>query len=183
MKRAIVSALTIAVATAATLASADPPPPLNEAPRGAGTETGANRPGDAYRVHEGVEADALLGTGFSDVYGLGLSGRLGYAFGSGVYLGGALTQFFGSSSSRATFFGAEGGYKFFPTLRWEVRPYAFLGPALVDHGYGPDLALGFQPSVLTAYHFGPWFLSADARLYAVPQPTALALLVGGGAGF
>jgi hypothetical protein len=36
---------------------------------------------------------------------------------------------------------------------------------------------------LAAYHFGPWFLSADARLYAVPEPITLALFAGGGAGF
>jgi hypothetical protein len=184
MKPAILSlCASVAMSAYANVAAADPSPPLDSPPTGAGTQTDTGRVGDSQRVYAGPEAGGALGTGFSDVYGVGLSGRLGYSFASGAYVGGAVTQFVGSLPRSATFLGAEAGYKVFPAYHWEVRPYVFLGPAVVDRGNGGDAALALQPSVLGAYHFGPWFLSVDARYYALPEPMTLAVFAGGGAGF
>jgi hypothetical protein len=174
---------TLAAIAYANVAAADPASPLDEAPRGAGTQTDTGRVRDAQRVHEGPEAGGSLGTGFSSVYGVGVGGRLGYTFPSGIYLGGAFTQFVGSLPRSASFLGAEAGYKLFPSYHWELRPYAFLGPAVIDRGDGGQVAFAVQPSMLGAYHFGPWFISADARLYALPEPKTLALFAGAGAGF
>jgi len=183
MKLSMIVCTTLAASAYVNVAAADPAPPLNEAPRGAGTQTDTGRVGDAQRVYQGPEAGGSLGTGFSNVYGVGVGGRIGYSFTSGVYLGGAFTQFVGSLPKSASFLGAEAGYKLFPSYHWELRPYAFLGPAVVDRGGGGEVGLAVQPSMLAAYHFGPWFLSADARLYALPEPMTLALFAGAGAGF
>ena len=183
MKLSLIFCCTIAATAYVNVAAADPAPPLNEPPIGAGTQTDTGRAGDAYRVYKGPEAGAVLGTGFSSVYGVGVAGRLGYSFTSGIYLGGAFTQFIGDLPRSASFLGAEAGYKLFPSYHWELRPYAFLGPAIVDRGGGADVGFAVQPSMLGAYHFGAWFLSADARLYALPEPMTLALFAGAGAGF
>ncbi len=183
MKLSLLFCTTVAATVYANVAAADPSPPLDEPPTGAGTQTDTGREADAHRVYRGPEAGGALGTGFSNVYGVGASGRLGYSFGSGVYLGGAFTQFIGDLPRSAMFIGGEAGYKLFPAYHWEIRPYVFLGPAVVDHGGGPELGLAVQPSMLAAYHFGPWFLSADARVYALPDPATLAMFAGGGAAF
>jgi hypothetical protein len=183
MKLSMLLCTTIAATTYANIAAADPAPPLDQPPRGAGTQTDTGRANDAHRVYAGPEAGGALGTGFSSVYGVGVAGRLGYSFDSGIYLGGAFTQFVGDLPRSASFLGAEAGYKLFPSYHWELRPYAFLGPAIIDRGRGGDVGFAVQPSMLGAYHFGPWFLSADARIYALPEPTTLALFAGAGAGF
>jgi hypothetical protein len=166
-------------------AAADDPPVRREPPppAGGGTEAGVTHPGEPYRVREGVEAGAALGTGFNSVYGLGVTARVGYSLASGVYLGGAVSSYYGYGEKGATFFGAEGGYKFFPVYRLELRPYGFMGPAWVDRGYGNDAALAFYPGLLTAYHLGQGFLGVDARTHIVPDPAALAILAGGGFNF
>jgi hypothetical protein len=167
----------------ASAASATPTASLQDPPAGPGTEIQPSRVGDEYRVREGAEAGAQLGGGFGHPYGVGMGARLGYTFAPGVYLGGAYTHYFGSTTaSHADFFGAEAGYKFFPTARWELRPFAFIGPAFIDTGAGPARAnMAFQPSLLTGYHFGSTFLSAEARGLVAPDPAAFALL--GGVGF
>lgn len=137
-----------------------------------------SRIGDPYRVNEGTELHGFAGVG----YGVGIGGRLGYAFHSGVYGGGALTYF----SQGATFLGGELGYKLFPSVHWELRPYLFAGPAFVrvgNEGFARSDAvtvLAVQPGFLAAYRFGPAFLSAEARAYLNPNPGALALLGGVG---
>jgi hypothetical protein len=63
-----------------------------------------------------------------------------------------------------------------------------MGPAFVrigDEGFGrrpdqPDVVFAFQPGFLGAYHFGAVYLSAEGRVYAAPNPGALALLGGVG---
>jgi hypothetical protein len=183
MKLCMVHCLVIAATAVIRSAAADPPAPLDETPRGSGTQADRAPPEDGSRVRPGAQADAALGTGVRDVYAVGVSGRLGYAFASGPSAGGAITQFVGGGNDYATFVGAEGGYKFFPTYRWEMRPYAFIGPAFLHRAGVSETDLALQPSVASAYHFGPWFLSADARAYVIPSPGTLAVLVGGGAGF
>jgi hypothetical protein len=183
MKFSLIHCLAIAATAVTQSAAADPPAPLDETPRGSGTQADRAPPEGGSRVRPGAQADGALGTGFRDIYAVGVSGRLGYTFPFGLYAGGAFTQFVGGGTDYATFVGAEGGYKLFPTYRWEVRPYAFVGPAFLRRGGISETDLALQPSVASAYHFGPWFLSADARAYVVPSPGALALLVGGGAGF
>ncbi|MGQ4828119.1 hypothetical protein, partial [Enterococcus faecalis] len=76
-----------------------------------------------------------VGSGFSDTYGFGAAVRIGYAFRDGLYLGGRADYFVGQSldnnTAHAAFVGGEAGYKFFATRRWEIRPYAFAGPAFI----------------------------------------------------
>jgi hypothetical protein len=147
-------------------------------PRGAGSEISPQRAGDAYRVYEGTEIGGFIGGG----YGLGVGGRLGYSFSSGVYAGGQFTYF----AENASFFGGELGYKFFPGYHWELRPYAFMGPAFIrvgTTGFGrasADTVFAFQPGLLGAYRFGPAFLSAELRGYVTPNPGALAVFAGAG---
>jgi hypothetical protein len=150
-----------------------------EAPRGPGTEIGVTRPGDTYRVYEGTELGGFIGGGYGS---LGVGGRIGYAFYSGVYAGGAFTFY----TENASLIGSELGYKFFPGYHWELRPYLFAGPAFIgigDRGFGrprTDTVLAVQPGLLGAYRFGPAFLSAELRAYLTPDPGALAVFGGGG---
>jgi hypothetical protein len=157
---------------------------IHDPPYGPGTENGPRRVGDEYRVREGAEAGAQVGAGFENPYGLGVGARLGYSFHPGVYVGAAYTHFFGASPlAHADFFGGELGYKFFPTERWELRPYAFLGPAFIaTEDYATRTHLAFQPSLLTAYHFGAVYISAEGRGLVTPEPAAFALLGGVGIG-
>jgi hypothetical protein len=187
------AAASVASGVSAT-ASADSS--LRDPPSGPGTEA---MPGTRYHrehVVEGFQIGAQLGAGFTDPYGLGLGGRVGYTFLHGVYLGGAVTHYFGntvdtptgSESAHATFLGGELGYAFFPSWRWELRPYVFLGPSWITT-VNPDTftvvsktQLAVQPGVLVAYHFGDVFLSAEGKFHVAPDPTAFALLGGVGIG-
>jgi hypothetical protein len=168
----------LAVTTAVTLARADAPRSWREAPRGAGSEMGYTHPGDTYRVYEGTELGGFIGGG----YGVGVGARVGYAFYSGVYAGGAFTWY----TQNASFLGGELGYKFFPGYHWELRPYVFAGPAFIrvgDTGFGRSTAvvdLAVQPGLLGAYRFGPAYVSAELRAYLNPNPGALALFGGMG---
>ncbi len=153
------------------------------APYGPGTENAPSRVGDDDRVREGAEAGVQLGGAFSDAYGAGLGARLGYSFSPGVYVGAAYSHYFGQiDATHADFFGGELGYKFFPTVRWELRPYAFLGPAFISTRGLTRSDLAFQPSLLTAYHVGAVYFSVEARGLVTPDPQAFALLGGVGAG-
>jgi hypothetical protein len=179
MRVHIAALASLAVTTAVTLAQADAPRSWREAPRGPGTEIGVTHPSDAYRVYEGTELAGFIGGG----YGLGVGGRVGYAFYSGVYAGGAFTFYTGNAS----FLGGELGYKFFPAYHWELRPYVFAGPVFIgvgDTGFGRRYAateLAVQPGLLGAYRFGPAFISAELRAYLNPNPGALAVFGGAGA--
>jgi hypothetical protein len=167
------------------------------APSGPGTEA---RPASRYHsehIVEGFQGAVQLGSGFSDPYGLGLGARLGYTFWHGVYLGGAVTHYFGNTvdtpegteSAHATFVGAELGYEFYPNYHWEIRPYVFLGPSWITT-IDPNTLfvqsrtdLAVQPGLLVAYHFGNVFLSGEGKIHATPDPTALTLFAGAGIGF
>jgi hypothetical protein len=153
-------------------------------PYGPGTETANSRVGDDNRVWEGAEAGAQVGGALNEPYGAGIGARLGYSFRVGVYVGAAYSHYFGTTSpGHADFFGGEVGYKFFPTERWELRPYGFVGPAFITRDNGETrTSLAFQPALLTAYHFGAVFLSAEARGLVAPDPAAFALLGGVGVG-
>jgi hypothetical protein len=140
--------------------------------------------GYGYRHYrEGAELGGFAGVG----YGVGVGGRLGGTFYPGVYLGGAVTYY----SGNATFVGGELGYKFWPGYRWELRPYAFFGPAFLrvgNDGFGrgptdPEIVLAFQPGFLAAYHFGDAYISAEGRAYVAPNPGALAFFGGVGVNF
>jgi hypothetical protein len=172
---------TLAAAAAITVVSsaqAAEPYSWREPPRGAGTEVGGTRAGDPYRVYEGTEIGGFIGGG----YGLGVGGRLGYAFHSGVYAGGSFTFY----TENASFLGGELGYKFFPGYHWELRPYLFAGPAFIrvgDTGFGratAETVFAVQPGFLAAYRFGPAFISGELRAYAAPNPGALAVFGGAG---
>jgi hypothetical protein len=170
-------------------------PTINQPPQGAGTEAPTATPGRP-RVREGIEAGAQLGTGFTDTYGLGFGARVGFTFGFGAYVGGSLTHYIGNSvetltadeSAHATFLGAEGGYKLFVAERWEIRPYLFLGPGfLTSVEQNPFFSesktrLALQPGLLTAYHFGQFYVSLEGKAHVTPTPTALTVLAGAGLG-
>jgi hypothetical protein len=177
MRLQFVALLATAASTVASGALADTYS-WRDPPRGAGTERGYTRPGDAYRVYEGTEMAGFIGGG----YGLGVGGRVGYAFHTGLYAGGAFTYY----TEHASFLGGELGYKFFPGYHWELRPYVFAGPAFIrvgNTGFGrpsAETVLGFQPGFLAAYRFGPAFISGEVRAYVTPNPGALAALGGAG---
>jgi hypothetical protein len=179
MRVPIAALASIAAITSASFArAADPPRSWQEAPRGAGAEIGLTHPSDAYRVYEGTEMGGFIGGG----YGLGVGARVGYAFYSGVYAGGAFTFYTGNAS----FLGGELGYKFFPAYHWELRPYVFAGPVFIrvgTDGFGRAVAatdLAVQPGLLGAYRFGPAYVSGELRAYLNPNPGALAVFGGAG---
>jgi hypothetical protein len=178
MRVQIAALATLAVVTGATAARAEVAA-WREPPRGAGSEIGVTHPGDPYRVYEGTEIGAFVGGGHG---GLGLGGRIGYAFNSGVYAGGAYTFY----TENASVLGGELGYKFFPGYHWELRPYVFAGPAFIgvgDRGFGrstTETVLAVQPGVIGAYRFGNAFLSAELRTYLTPDPGAVTAFGGAG---
>jgi hypothetical protein len=149
------------------------------------------------RALEGYEGSVQLGSGFVDTYGLGMGARVGYTFANGIYAGANATHYFGNTvttltgdvSAHATFVGAEGGYKLFPSTHWEVRPYVFVGPAFIRTVQQAPFAsesvtrFAVQPGLLTAYHFGDAFLTAEAKVHVTPTPNALTVFGGAGMGF
>jgi hypothetical protein len=124
-----------------------------------------------------------------------VGGRLGYTFLHGVYFGAEVSHYFGKTvstvsgnqSEGATFVGGELGYELYPTYRWEIRPYAFLGPAWITrvNAFGSTTTsdLAFQPGLLLAYHFANAYISAEGKVHVTPEPVALALFAGAGIGF
>jgi hypothetical protein len=171
-------------------------PSLNTPPAGPGTEARPGTPSRPPNIVEGWQGAVQLGGGFTDTYGFALGARAGYTFLHGVYVGGAVTHYFGNSvdtvtgtqSAHATFLGGELGYEFYPTMHWEIRPYVFFGPSwitTVQPGSGfteSRTRLALQPGALVAYHFSNVFISAEAKVHATPDPTALTLLAGAGIG-
>jgi len=186
-----------AIAGMSTAQAADLPKSTNAPPTGPGTEATPGAQARGIRAIEGYEASVQVGSGFVDTYGLGMGARLGYTLPSGIYVGADVTHYFGntitletgSESAHATFVGAEGGYKFFPSRHWEVRPYAFVGPAFVRTVANPPFRsemvtrFAVQPGLLTAYHFGDAYLSAEAKVHVTPDPSALTVFGGAGLGF
>jgi hypothetical protein len=149
-----------------------------------GRKTGRRAWGTTTACAKAPKRAHRLAAVFRHPYGLGAGARLGYAFNTGVYAGAAYTHFFGpTGASHADFFGGELGYKFFPTARWELRPFVFAGPAFVataNDATRTDFAV--QPSLLTGYHFGAAYISVEARGLVTPDPSAFALLGGLGIG-
>jgi hypothetical protein len=182
-------------------------PSINAPPTGPGTTGETAAPAaPAPALRPGIEASAQVGTGFTDTYGFGLGARAGYTFPlniknapvpMGLYGGGVFTYYWGNNvttdtedqSSHAWFVGAEGALKVFPTEHIEIRPYVFLGPAFIKQVTNAPFTaesktrFGVEPGVLGAYHFGNAFLSAEARFYVTPDPTAFTLMGGAGWGF
>ena len=199
---AALPAIARAATTAATTPAPSEPAPtapsptepapngINTPPAGPGTERAEpTAPG----VREGLEGGVGLGTGFSSTYSVGLEARVGYTFRDGVYAGGSLQYFAGTSinsqSNHATFIGGELGYKVFTSRKFEIRPYVFLGPSFItqvrDNPFFVDSSTSFavQPSVVMMYHFGRAFLGGDGRWLVTPSPATFALFVSGGVGF
>jgi hypothetical protein len=165
------------------------------APAGPGTEQ-IDAAGRREGVVPGWEASGMLGSGFSDTYGFGIGGRVGYTLPVGVYLGGQLQAYWGQDNSgqtgHATFVGGEVGYKIFPLEALsglEVRPYVFGGPAFISESQSnfpyikSKTGFAVQPGTLALLHLGPAFLGADFHLLATPSPFGAALLGSAGAGF
>jgi len=134
-------------------------------------------------IHQGLQLEGNVGTGFNDPYNLGFGGRLGYTTGPGIYLGANAEHFTGSSaasSPQTTLVGGEAGLKIFPTYHLEVRPYAFAGADIPSNA---NTQFAFAPGAVAAYHFGPAFIDVDGRYFMTPSPTTFMLLGGAGLGF
>jgi hypothetical protein len=185
---AVATTLSIPVAAKAQ----DFPRSFNEAPRGPGTEQPEGQRTANERIRPGWEAGALVGGGI----GVAVGARAGYSFVPGLYAGGTVLHFFGSSretligndSESQTVFGGELGYKIYPVPNIELRPFLFTGFGFFDQ-YGEKTTLierstnfTMAPAFLTAYHFGNLFVSAEARLQVAPTPTRIAVLGGVGLG-
>ncbi len=161
-------------------------------PMGPGTEQ-ESPSGKREGVRPGLEISAGLGTGFSGTYGIGYEGRLGYTLPVGVYVGGQVQAFYGQSTANekahAAFFGGELGYKLFPLMPLELRPYVFAGPAFITQvndnptSVRSKTSFALQPGALAVYHFGPAFVGADFRLLATPTPFGATLMGSAGIGF
>jgi hypothetical protein len=172
-------------------------PSTKAPPSGPGTEAPPPARAHDARVQEGYKASAQIGSGFVDTYGLGLGARVGYTLSNGIYVGGDATYYFGNTvasstgdiSAHAIFVGGEGGYEFFPEQRWEVCPYVFLGPSFIHTVQAAPFAsesttrFAVAPGLLTAYHFGGAFVSAEAKVHVTPNPTAFTVFGGTGLGF
>lgn len=198
--RMVLSAViaTISLFVTAKASAIDVPNSITAPPIGAGTERPSERPAGQERMREGPEAAINVGGGFTDTYGFGLGGRVGYTLAPGLYLGGNVGYYFGHSittaagteSAHAMFIGAEAGYKLYPAhqSRWEVRPYVLAGPSFtktVEEAPFRSVSstrFAFAPGVLAAYHFGNMFLSGEGRLY-ITEPGALSILAGAGMAF
>ncbi len=166
------------------------------APSGAGTDE-VDSAGHRLGIVPGWEASGELGTGFSDTYGLGIAGRVGYTLPIGVYLGGQVQAYwgetYGSQNAHATFLGGEVGYKLYPLPNalngLELRPYVFAGPAFISASTSEapfvrsKTGFAIQPGALAVIHLGPAFVGADVRLLTTPSPFGAALLGSAGAGF
>jgi hypothetical protein len=172
------------------------PNSINAPPAGPGTEAPRGAPAGTRTV-PGYDAAIQLGGGFTDTYGFGIGARLGYTTSMGAYIGANLIHYFGHTvdtstgqeSAHATFVGAEGGYKFFATRNWEVRPYIFAGPAFITSvDSNPFMKqsitrFAVQPGLVAAYHAGSFFVSAEGKYHVTPSPTAFTIFGGAGLGF
>jgi hypothetical protein len=170
----------------------DFPRSINEPPRGPGTEQPPRIRTSSERIRPGWELGVQAGGGI----GFGLGGRAGYSFVPGIYVGGAVTHFFGSSvetptgsdSTSQTIFGGEVGYKIYPQPRFELRPFLFAGAGVFNQkndasGFvDTNTKFALAPGFLAAYHIGNAFVSAEARLEVTPTPVNLAILGGIGIG-
>jgi hypothetical protein len=167
------------------------PTSINEPPRGPGTEQSETYRTPSERVHPGWEVGAQAGAGI----GLGIGARAGYSFVPGIYLGGTFTHYFGPSvdtingmdTESQDIIAGEIGYKIYPSRRVELRPFILIGAGyfkevdtqgVVDS----DWKFTLDPSFLTAYHIGNFFVSAEARLQVAPSPAHFAMLGGIGLG-
>jgi len=186
----------IALATALSVPrgalAQDLPNSLNEPPRGPGTEQASKYRTPTERVRPGWELGAQVGGGI----GVGVGVRAGYSFVPGLYVGGSLMHFFGTSvatltgtdSESQTLLGADFGYKLFPRPDVELRPFIFTGIGIFnrlnDNILIVDQSTDFtvSPAFLAAYHFGNAFVSAETRLQVAPSPVHFALLGGLGLG-
>jgi len=192
----LLTCLTVSALVPTTASAQGKIPSVNTPPTGPGTEARAATPRGEHIV-EGFQGGAQLGSGFTDTYGFGMGARVGYTFLRGLYVGGAVSHYFGKSvdtlagseSAHATFFGGEIGYEFYAARRWEVRPYAFVGPAWITTVEANPFVresktrLALQPGLLVGYHFGNVFLSAEGKVHATPEPSALTVMAGAGLGF
>ncbi len=185
-------ALVSALSAPAVALAQDLPRGINEAPRGPGTEQPLKDQTATERVRPGWEGGAQVGGGI----GVGIGVRAGYSFVPGLYAGGSLTHFFGTTvptivgtdNQSETLFGGEVGYKIFPKPEIELRPFIFAGIGifnrLSDTYNIVDQSTDFTvwPSFLAAYHFGNAYFSAETRLQVAPTPMHFALLGGLGLG-
>jgi hypothetical protein len=165
---------------------------LTPAPTGPGTEQ-VSPQGKNEGAVPGWEVSGAAGTGFGSTYGFGYEGRVGYTIPLGIYLGGQVQAFYGQNvnglKAHAAFFGAELGYKWFPLVPLEIRPYVFAGPAFITqvdtnpNSLNSKTGFAVQPGGMALYHMGPAFVGADFRLLAAPSPFGVTLMGSGGVGF
>jgi hypothetical protein len=134
-------------------------------------------------IHPGAQLEGHVGTGFSDVYNVGVGARLGFTTDAGIYLGGNLEHFIGSNTigtPHNTLVAGELGIKLYPTYRLELRPYGLAGAEIPSNG-GTSVAVA--PGLVAAYHFGSAFVDVDGRYVVNPAPQTFMLIGGVGLGF
>lgn len=134
-------------------------------------------------IHPGAQLEGHVGSGFNDVYNLGVGARLGFTTDAGIYLGGNLEHYIGSNTvgqPHDTIVAGELGIKLYPTYHLELRPYGLVGANIPSNG-GTSLAVA--PGLVGAYHFGPAFIDVDGRYMVNPGPQTFMLLGGVGIGF
>ncbi len=151
---------------------------------GAVVEAGYPAAHERTGVEAGPVVQGVIGSGIDNRYDLGVGARLGYVLNSGLYLGGTVTHYSGEQSSSELLLGGDVGYELYAAPHWELRPFAMVGAAVQNAGDVPGgnnrTTFAFQPGFLTAYHFGPGFVSAEGRVQVAPTPAAVSLLGGAG---
>jgi hypothetical protein len=175
----------LGICSTTTAWAVEPPKSINEPPHGPGTELKDTLLPVPDRVVPGWEVSAQIGGG----QGFGVGARAGYTLDRGIYLGGAYTHFFGSSTATINgdqrtsrnLFGGDIGYKmFFADRMLEVRPFVFLGADFFHEFHDDTRSMssetGFavHPSILAAYRFGSMYVSGEFRAMITPTPVHVA---------
>lgn len=131
-------------------------------------------------VENRISAEAFGGSGINSRFGAAYGARVGYTMPSRVFLAADATRYQGRAGSSETMLGGDVGMRFFPTARFEVRPYTFVGAALERAGTSPEgvnrTRFGLQPGIFAAYHLGSAYLGAEGRVQVAPTPAAASLL-------
>ena len=139
----------------------------------------ADEEGARPRSEVGPIAQATVGAGVRGAHGLAYGGRVGYRMDSGLYLGGAATDYVGEAAPSQLLLGGEVGYDALLGRRWEIRPFAFAGPAIRHGGHptqGGAATFAVEPGVLAGVRLGRAFLSGEGRVQVTPEPGATSVL-------
>lgn len=142
-------------------------------------EMGYEAPRPPARVEQRISAEAFGGSGISSRYGAAYGARVGYTTPQRIFIGADATRYQGRAHNASeTVLGGDIGMRFFPTSRFEVRPYALVGAAIENAigGGSSTTRFALQPGLFGAYHLGAAYLGAEGRVQVAPTPAAASLL-------